>query len=168
MNLYKALRKALPQYDVIPLTEENYADMCQVFDTNHEFLAAGYGRLIDEKGVAGAMLQLPDDFNPEDKYLAVLRQKGKAIASVDLLANSPTKGELYISFLVVHRDLQGKGIGSSITEGIIAAAKLAGFTRVNLGSFDYTAEFWRKQRFIQTDKDNDFIAFHRSLNERAN
>jgi GNAT superfamily N-acetyltransferase len=168
MRFYDLLRQNLPQYDVIPLSEENYADMREVFDTNREFLTEAYGKSIDEKGILGAILQLPDNFDPANKYLAAICENGKAIAAVDLLANSPVKDRLYLSFLVVHRDLQSKGIGSSIIEGIIAAARPAGFTQINLGSFDNTAEFWRKQGFVQAGRGDDFIAFLRSIHERTN
>jgi len=147
-GLYGALQQSLPQYDVMPLTEDNYADVCEIFDTNHGFLKEGYGDLIDKNGVLAAMLQLPKGFDIANKYLAVLCENGKPIAAVDLLANSPKKGELWLSFLVVHGDMHGRGIGTNITKGIIAAVKLAGFKKIHLGSFDETVDFWRKQGFI--------------------
>jgi len=163
MNLYEALRQTLP-YDIVVLTEDNFEDFREVFDTNREFLVEGYGELIDEKDIFGTIAQLVDGLDPADKYLAAICQDGAAIAAVDLLANSPAKGELYLSFLVVHGDLQGRGFGGEIAEGIVAAAGLTGFTKINLGSFDNTTQFWQKQGFMQTDsKNSDFIAFYRSL-----
>jgi len=163
MNLYDALQQALPQYDIVPLTDANFADISRVFETNQDFLVEGYGGLIDEKGIFGAISQLVDDFKPSNKYLAGIYQNGKPIAAIDLLANSPAKGDLYLSFLVVRRDLQGQGIGTAISCGIISAAELAGFNQIHLGSFDNTAKFWQNQGYIRIERHNDFIAFHRSL-----
>ena len=162
MKLYTELQRALP-YDVVPITEDNYDTVREVFDTNLEFLVEGYGKLVEEKGVLGAIAQLPDGFNPADKYLAAICQKGKAIAAVDLLGNSPTKNELWLSFLVVHEDLKSSGLGAQITEGVVCAAQMAGFTKINLGSFETTAAFWEKQGFTQSGANDNFLTFYRSL-----
>ena len=164
MNLYNALRQALPAYEIIPLTEDNFVNFREVFDTNYDFLVEGYGKLIDEKGIFGAVAQLVDGLNPADKYLAAICQDGVAVAAVDLLANLPAKGQLYLSFLLVHNGFKGKGIGAAVADGIVAAAKMSGFTKINLGSFEDTAEFWRKQGFTQTESDdNGFLAFYKEL-----
>ena len=163
MNLYEALGQALHAYEIIPLTEDNFTKFREVFDTNHDFLVEGYGKLIDEKGVFGAIAQLVDGFNPADKYLAAICQKDKVAAAVDLLANLPAEGQLYLSFLVVNNDFKGKGIGTAIADGIVVAAKMVGFTKISLGSFEDTAGFWRKQGFVQTGSSGDFLAFYKEL-----
>jgi len=164
MRLYEALRQALPQYYIIPLTEDNFAAFCEVFDSNQDFLIESYGKLVDEEGIFGAIAQLPyDGFNPTDKYLAVICQNGKTIAAVDMLANLPKKGELYLSFVVVHEDLKERGLGTIIVEGIINAVRLVGFTQINLNSFEATAAFWERQGFIQSGTNVEFISFYRSL-----
>jgi len=163
MNLYDALRQALPQYDIVPLTESNFDSFREIFDSNADFLAEGYGKLIDKKGIFGAISQLVDDFDPADKYLAAICQNGEAAAAIDLLANLPKQGRLYLSFLVVRGDLQGQGFGAVIAEGIIAAAALAGFSRIDLGSFDDAAEFWRKMGFAQSEGDADYLQLYRSV-----
>ncbi|MCL2573872.1 MAG: GNAT family N-acetyltransferase [Defluviitaleaceae bacterium] len=161
MNLYSALQQVLPQYNIVTLTLDNYTETREVFETNREFLIEGYGKLIDELGVAEAILKLPDGFKSDDKHLMVICQNGQAIAAVDLLANVPVQGELYLSFLVVHGDMKGKGIGANVSEGIMQAARLAGFTKIGLGSFDDTANFWRKQGYEQEAKHDGFWIFYR-------
>lgn len=167
--IFELLGQALPQYEVLSITDNNYADVREIFETNCQFLKEAYGNLIDEKGVLGAILQLPDEsFSPVNKYIAAICKNGRTVAAVDLLANFPAEGEIYLSFLIVHEDMKGRGFGSIITEGIVRAAGFAGFTRIILNSFKSTAEFWRKQGFEQTSCNDDFLAFHRSIYERAN
>ena len=149
MNLHETLQQALPIYDVVPLTQDNFADFCEVFDTNRDFLVKNYGKLVDEKGLLGAVAQLVDGFDPGDKYLAAICQGGRAIAVVDLLANLTAKNELFISVLMVRSDLQGKGFGATFAKGIITAARRAGFSRVTLGTDDSAAKFWEKMGFVQ-------------------
>ena len=166
MGIIAELQHALP-YDVIPITEDNYAIAREVYSTNPEYFTL-FGKLADDESILSTVRKVPDGFALSDKYLAAFCENGRAIAIIDLLAGYPSKSDIWVGLFLVHGDLRGKGLGAAIVKGVMQAARAVGFDGIHLGVVNTNTKalrFWEKMGFVYERTSGDFLAYKRSTHE---
>ena len=164
MRLLADLRCALA-YDLVPITQENYTIAREVYNTN-----PGYFQLFDkvpsDENILSTMRMVPDGYGIEDKLFAALCENSEAVAVIDLLAGYPDKNNLWLGLFLVHGDLHSKGLGAAIVNGVVQAARSAGFVSIHLGVVKTNAgalNFWQKMGFVYERESGDFLVFKRRV-----
>ena len=166
MRLPADLRRALP-YDVVMITQENYAIAREVYHTNPAYFEY-FDKVADDDSILSAISAVPEGFDIEDKLFAAFCEDGMAVAVVDLLAGYPTAADLWIGLILVHGDFRRTGIGAGIVSGILQAARAAGFDAIHLGVIkanEGVQRFWEKIGFVYERESGDYLVFKRSVHE---
>ncbi|MCL2573873.1 MAG: GNAT family N-acetyltransferase [Defluviitaleaceae bacterium] len=162
--------QTMPHYDIVSLTQDNYTIAREVYFTNPEYFAF-FGGVSDDESILNAMYAVPDGFDISGKLFVAIcdkNQDGKVVAVIDLLADYPNKGNLWLGLLLVHGDLHGKGIGAFVVDGVVKAASSANFDSIRLGIIEKNSNairFWEKVSFTHEGKSNDILVFQRGLHE---
>ena len=84
------------------------------------------------------------------KYYVGFYERSELIAVMDLIENYFENGQAFIGFFMTDKDLQGKGIGSSIVQDVFRYLKEQGFHAVYLGidkGNPQSVHFWKKNGF---------------------
>lgn len=160
MQIFAGLGHVLP-YDIVPITQENYAIARDVFSTNPDYFAL-FGNAANDESILAAMCAVPDGFDISGKYFAALCQNGAAIAIIDLLADYPDTKDLWLGLLMVHGGMLGKGVGNVIINGVLQAASLTGFDNIHLGVIEANTDairFWNKAGFVHERTSGDVLIF---------
>jgi len=167
MRLYIKLQQALPQYDCIPITEDNYIIVREVFDTNPEYFQL-FGEIADDQSILKSMHTVPEGFGFADKLFIAFCQDSETIAAIDLLVGYPDKDTVWLGLFLMHGNIRGKGVGTTIVNGIIHAAQSDGFDNIQLGVMEANTgavRFWKKMGFVHMRTSGDILVFQRSINE---
>ncbi len=110
----------------------------------------------------GDLTKLPPRTTPEDKYFLGYYQEGRLCAALDLITRYPAPEMAFIGWFVIRKDLQGKGIGTSMAGELFALLKDCGYHAVRLGYVKGNEEsraFWVKQQFSPTGVETDGGAY---------
>lgn len=123
-------------------------------------LAAGhplfYQHLREEptaEGFLEDLTNLPPRTTPEDKYYAGYFRDGRLIGALDLITGFPKPETAFVGFFMLHKDVQGAGLGSALVGDLLAFLKDAGFQAVRLmyvKGNPQSAAFWAKNGFSPT------------------
>jgi len=165
------LQRTLTGYEIIPMTADNYANALEVYATNHDFFMLTGGKPASEEGILASLRQVPDGFDLSNKYFAMVLQNGQVIAVTDLFAGYPTEDCLWLGLLLVHGDMQGRSVGSTIARSILNAARTRGFASIKLGVIDTNTDAiksWQGLGFVQTGVSGNILVFSRSVDENTN
>ncbi|MBR2990737.1 MAG: GNAT family N-acetyltransferase [Solobacterium sp.] len=96
------------------------------------------------------MTALPPGKTEADKYYAGFFDDDGLIAVIDLIDGYPDSDTAFIGFFMVRKDLEGKGIGSSLINEVTRTLSEAGFCRIRLCINEgnpQSGHFWEKQGF---------------------
>ena len=169
--MFDILQKTLTGYEIIPIGPDNYADAWDVYATNHDFFMLTGDKPASKEGILASLHQVPNGFDLSGKCFVMLKQNGRVVAVTDLFAGYPTGDCLWLGLLLIHGDMQGRSVGSTIVKGIIDAGHTCGFTSIKLGVIDANAkaaQFWQSLGFVQTGTSGNILVFSRSIDENTN
>jgi len=145
-------RKFMDGYEVIPITIDNCSDAEAVYNSNQDFFLQVEGKEATKTGIIESVTAVPDGFDLKGKYFIGIWKNGAMVAVLDFLAGYPVSDCIWIGLLLVHGDLKGQSIGSTITTAIFNAAKSVGYTEIKLGVIDRNLKgikFWLNMGFVQ-------------------
>ena len=156
----------LPGYEIVPVTKENFEQAFEAYDTNQDFFMLVNGKEATIKSSIGDINALPPGGAIDQKYFISIYKAGRVLAVLDMYANYPGPGSIWIGLLLVHGSFHGAGIGSEITSAVMNAAKAAGYKTVQLGvmkSNEMGLPFWQKQGFDVFRHSGDVLVLAKSL-----
>ncbi|MCL2704512.1 MAG: GNAT family N-acetyltransferase [Defluviitaleaceae bacterium] len=160
------LRHCLNAYEVIPITECNYKDAAEVFETNKDFFLLTEGKESSLAGILGSVTAVPKGFCLKDKYFTGIWKNGSIIAVLDFLKGFPDKDCVWIGLLLVRGGLKGQSIGTEIAQAVLRASKNTNHKQIKLGVIDNNAkgiDFWVKMGFAQADAQSNILIFMREI-----
>ncbi len=134
------------------LTPEDVPAMLELAKGNPIF----YQHLHEEptaEGFLEDLTNLPPRTTPEDKYYAGYFRDGRLIGALDLITGFPAPETAFVGFFMLHKDVQGAGLGSALIGDLLAFLKDAGFRAVRLmyvKGNPQSAAFWTKNGFTPT------------------
>jgi GNAT superfamily N-acetyltransferase len=105
------------------------------------------------KVIAEDLTNRPPRTTPEDKYYAGYFRDGRLIGALDLITGFPAPETAFVGFFMLHKDVQGAGLGSALIGDLLAFLKDAGFRAVRLmyvKGNPQSAAFWTKNGFTPT------------------
>lgn len=113
---------------------------------------------VTRDSILSDMKALPPCCTCEMKYYIGFFEKGKLIAVMDLVTGYPRTDIAYIGLFMVHKEVQGKGIGSGIIRESLQYLKKCNFSSVQLAyakGNPQSEAFWKKNGFVATGKEAD-------------
>lgn len=142
------------KYTVKKLSSE---DVCEIYDlckSNVQYYHYAKQELTHES-ILSDIDELPQGKTKSDKYYLGFYEKDLLVAIIDLIDMFPDKQTIYISFFMIRKSQQGKGIASAIIKELIQHFKQNEYHFVRLSVILENKEamqFWKKIGFVSTDK----------------
>ncbi len=96
------------------------------------------------------MTLTPPGIGPEDKYYVGFFQHDELIAVIDLIDGYPRPDIAFVGFFMVDPLLQGRGLGSELTQEVSAYLRSIGMTAIRLvidKENPQSSHFWKKNGF---------------------
>lgn len=140
-------------YEVRAAGEEDIPDILRLCRGNPMYYRYCPPQVCEEN-IREDMVKLPPNKGSEDKFYLCLRDKGRLVAVIDLILKYPDQETAFIGFFMVNKEVQGKGVGSSVVGDVLGCLKRE-FSRVRLGYVKGNEQsrcFWEKNGFAHTGK----------------
>jgi len=97
----------------------------------------------------------------------VARNESLGVVGAVKVRDSPSKGVVFLATMGVEQDLQKRGIGSQLLEGVIGELSKEGIHKVlvnfRASSAEKLGEFFEKRGFIQFYKDGEKWGMKRNI-----
>ena len=109
--------------------------------------------MATEQSIADDMRALPPRSTEDDKYYVGYFEGEKMVAVLDLIVNFPNQETAFIGFFMMHKDYQGKGIGTELIDTCCKVLVEEGYQYVRLGfakGNPQSEAFWTKNGFART------------------
>ena len=148
--MFDEIKKQLSEYEVVPITKQNFNQIFEVYDTNQDFFLLTQGKKATIESSINDIDAMPPKCEKEQKVYLSIWENGKVIGVLDLIEKYPEQTSFWIGLLIIRGNLHGKKIGNRIVNAILAAAKLAGYKSAHLGVIESNVkgiEFWQKFGF---------------------
>jgi len=146
------LQRYLSEYEIIPITEDNYYDAVDVYESNQDFFLLTEGKKASISGMLENINAIPNGFDIKNKYHVGLQQNGSVVAVIDFLVGYPACDCVWVGLLLVHGEFKGKSMGSCIVKALLSAARDTGCKEAKLGVIDKNTRgvnFWEKNGFVK-------------------
>lgn len=156
-------------YLVRRLTEEDLPELLALARENTTYYEH-MRTTPDLEELRGDLTKLPPRTSPEDKYFLGFYQEGRLCAALDLIVGYPTPATAFVGWFILRKDLQGKGIGTSMAGDLFTLLKDCGYQAVRLGYVKGNEEsraFWVKQQFSPTGIETDGGAYKVVVMQKA-
>lgn len=105
------------------------------------------------------MISLPPNKLIKDKYYVGYYKNEELIAVLELIFAYPDKDTVLIGFFMVDKKKQGHGVGSNIINDVSNIIKRNGYCNIILSYVEgniQSRDFWKKNKFIETDEIDDY------------
>lgn len=105
------------------------------------------------------MISLPPNKSIEDKYYLGYYNNEELIAVLELVFAYPDNDTVLIGFFMVDENEQGQGVGSNIINDVSIIVKRNGYRNIILSYVEgniQSRDFWKKNKFIETDEIDDY------------
>ena len=146
------IQKLTARYDVRKLNEADIQVVYEVMQGNPLFFQH-CPPMATTQSISDDMRALPPRTTEDDKYYVGYFEGEKLVAVMDLIFNFPNQETAFIGFFMIHKEYQGKGIGSEIVRECFSFIKENGYQYVRLGFVKGNPQseaFWTKNGFART------------------
>ncbi|MCL2840699.1 MAG: GNAT family N-acetyltransferase [Defluviitaleaceae bacterium] len=160
------IKKQLKDYDIVNITEQNFAQVFEIYETNQDFFLLTQGKKASIESSVNDIVAVPPNFDFQQKIYISLWKEGKIIGVLDLLQGYPTQTCIWIGLLLIHGHLQGGAIGSKIVNALLDVFKNAGYKRVQLGVIENNTKgisFWQKHGFSKIRMTENIVVMERTI-----
>lgn len=138
------------EYKVRKLSAEDVEDIYRLCSGNplyYEYCPP----FVTRQGISEDMAILPPGKEIADKYYIGFFQEEKLIAVMDLIDGYPEKSIAYIGFFMTDREVQKKGVGTSMIQKVCTYLTDSGYHSVRLAwvkGNPQAEHFWVKNHFV--------------------
>lgn len=127
------LKKALPEYTIVNISENEYQDLFELQQTNpYYFMTEQDHPITLEESIAGVK-DLPPNTTYEQKYYIGFYREHKLEAIMDYIEGFPNPGIVWIGLFMIHGTKSRTGIGSHIIHAFIEVLRLNQVEKLQLG-----------------------------------
>lgn len=166
MQMLEGLRKALPEYNIIKIQEQQYNDVYHLQKENIIYFQYTNEYPIQYKDIISEITELPPNTSIDQKYYIGFYLDDTLVAIMDYIDGYPNDKTYWIGLFILDINYQGLGIGTKIMNTFL---KLSNKT-IQLGCLSNNQEglaFWNKFGFKQIrraynkEKDWDIIVMQK-------
>ena len=145
----EGLRALLPDWELRPVAGDDFDAVLAMLERCSDFFDLS-GAPITAESLRQSIAELPPRCVPEQKHYAALWKDGAPWMALDLVEGYPRPKTLYLGLFVIDPALRRQGMGRTVMNALLKAAKGAGFDRVRLACLpDNTVgrAFWQAMGF---------------------
>lgn len=138
-------------YQARKLKEDDIQSIYQLYQGNPLYFQYCPPEASEEM-VRDDMHALPQGKTEKDKYFVGFYDQQKLIAVMDLIADYPDMGTVFIGFFMLAEDRQGNGAGSALVNELCTYLKNIGAVRIQLAwvkGNPQAEHFWLKNGFMK-------------------
>ena len=160
------IRKQLDEYEVIVITEQNFEQVFEVYNTNQDFFLLTQGKEATIESSRNDMMAVPPNCNIHQKIYVSIWKNGDVVGVLDLITGYPERTCFWIGLLLVHGSLHGKRVGSRFVDAVLDAAREAGYKSAQLGVIERNTKainFWQKHGFDVLRHSGDIVVMARGI-----
>ncbi|MDE6656232.1 MAG: GNAT family N-acetyltransferase, partial [Anaeroplasmataceae bacterium] len=139
------------KYQVRKITEKNIPEVLELCLGNPNYYKH-CPPMVTYESISEDLKNLPPRKTLKDKYYVGFYDEEQLVAVMDLILEYPNDQTIFIGFFMMHKMLQGKGIGSRIIQEVLECF-MSSYTYVRLGYILGNKEsegFWLKNHFQPT------------------
>ncbi|MCL2753015.1 MAG: GNAT family N-acetyltransferase [Defluviitaleaceae bacterium] len=165
--MLEKIAEHLTVFDLIPITQENYMDVWDVYKTNNAYFLAAHGKNVEPANILQTWGRLVDGYDASRQLFFGLWQDGTPLAVIELLPHFPEKQILWFSEIIIHVKLQRSGLATKIVQAVIKVAQKDGqHVKIHLGVGNENPAakiFWQKMGFTAIQEYDDGIVMQITL-----
>ncbi|MDL2293862.1 GNAT family N-acetyltransferase [Ruminococcaceae bacterium OttesenSCG-928-D13] len=164
--MIEELKKCLSEYDLIPITTQNFEQIFPVYDANQDFFLLTQGERASLENSISDVYAVPKNIDISQKTYVSIWMGDSAVGILDLIEGYPGETSLWIGLLLVHGDLHGKKIGSNIANAVFTSAGILGYKSVQLGVIESNVKglaFWKRQGFTISGQRKNIVIMAKEL-----
>ena len=143
------------RYSVRKITEADISPVYRLAKSNMRYYRY-LGRIPTRESLTEIISELPAGVSMQCKhFVGFYNQDDYLVAVMDLITGYPESDDVFIGWLMVDGDLQGRGVGSGIFADVRAAVKAAGYDFISLAVVKANEEalrFWKDQGFKEVEE----------------
>ena len=154
--LVKGLAELLPEWEIRPVTGEDFDAVLALEKRCGEFFELLDGAPVTAESLRQDMAELPPRCTPEQKRFAALWKDGAPWIVLDLVEGWPRPKTMFVGLFVMDPTLRRQGVGRAVMTALLKAAKGAGFERVRLACLldnPVGHAFWQAMGFQDLQQD---------------
>lgn len=139
------------KYIVKKLAEEDVPDILALCEVNPIYYKH-YKSEPSTDNIKQTLKALPPNKTKKDKYFIGFYDDDSLVAILDLIVGYPNEGIAYIGWFMIHREVQGCGVGTKIMVEILSYLREKKFSYVQLAYIkgnQQAKKFWIRNRFTQ-------------------
>lgn len=151
MQVLEGLRKALPEYKIIKIQEEQYNDVFHLQKENIIYFQYTNEYPIQYKNIISEITKLPPNTTIDQKYYIGFYLDDTLVAIMDYIDGYPNNETYWIGLFILDINYQGLGIGTKIMNTFIELSD----KNIQLGCLSNNKEglaFWSKFGFKEIRK----------------
>ena len=144
------IKNQLIEYEVVEITNQNFEQVFEVYDTNQDFFMLTQGKKTTIGSSINDINALPPNCGIDQKIYISLWENGGVVGILDLTKEYPEQTSFWIGLLLIHGNLHGKKIASRVVNAVLNAAKVLGYKSAQLGVIENNTKginFWKKHGF---------------------
>jgi len=160
------LRNQLIEYEILTITKQNFQQVFEVYESNHEFFLLTQGKKATIEQSICDIDALPPNCDIDQKIYISIWEDGRAVGVLDLIMNYPEQSGLWIGLLLISSNLHGRKIGSRLVSAVLSAAKDVGHDFAQLGVIESNTKgisFWQKQGFEASRRNGNIVVMTRRI-----
>jgi len=164
--MLEELKRQLTEYQISPITHQNFERIFDVYDSNQDFFMLTQGNKVTMENSLSDIDALPPNCEIEQKLYFGIFQNGDAVGICDLILNYPKQTSFWIGLLLVNSKLHGKKIGGKLVNAILDSAKLNGYMSAQLGVIDANIKaiaFWERHGFNIVRQSGNIVVMDRCI-----
>ncbi len=144
---------------LVPVETGNLHDVHAVFRELQAFSERVDGVSIRHDAARAFMTSLPPDHDPRKKHAFVAKTGGQSIGLLDMVADYPSPGTVFIGLLAVRESVHGVGFGKAIwraAEDFARQHLKAEMLRLAVVEGNPVLGFWTKMGFTPTGEESPY------------
>lgn len=123
---------------VIELIEDHADELQRLFEECEAYFDLVFGLPVGPAEVQSAFIALPEGKTYEDKYLlGVIDDADRMVGHIDAVKDYPAPGDWSIGILLLAPGVRGRGLGTSLYDGLRQWARSQGANALRIGVVEW-------------------------------
>jgi len=164
--MLEEIKKHLAGYEIEPITKLNFTQVFEVYDTNQDFFQLVQGKRATIEISTHDINALPPNCDIGQKIYVGIWKDGQVAAVLDVIERFPEPTSFWIGLLLVHGEMHGRQIGSTIVDAVLNAAKISGYKTAQLGVIEHSVKgiaFWHSHGFVTSRQSGNIVVMAKCI-----
>lgn len=146
------LIKSMPEYSICKISEEHIDDVMALMKSNEYFYSVTQKHDVCREDCIADLTAVPPGIDLSKKTYVALYKDETCIAVLDFIEGFPRENIGYLGLFMLHKEVQGKGIGKVILSKLVEVSMEKGFEIIELACYETNQKglaFWSRMGFCE-------------------